>query len=260
MECPKCGAAEQDGQAICTACGLVFEKYWKYHPRPGDEAVADRMASPPVAGRRPAGRRRSRTGAGSGRGPLANLLLPTPKADPLAAWARAALLAVLVVWGLWFITSSVASNAAGESFLHLVNLPFHEAGHVFFGIFGQFIGSLGGTLGQLLMPLTAMLVLLLKTRDPFGASVALWWLGQNFLDIAPYINDARAGQLPLLGGNFGHSAPYGFHDWEYLLTETGLLRMDHQIAQASHLLGSLIMLVAMVWGGVLVYRQLAAER
>lgn len=260
MECPKCGAAEQDGQAICTACGLVFEKYWKYHPRPGDEAAADRMTSPPVAGRRPTGRLRSRAGAGGGRGPLAELLLPTPTADPLAAWARAALLAILVVWGLWFITSSVASNAAGESFLHLVNLPFHEAGHVFFGIFGQFIGSLGGTLGQLLMPLTAMLVLLLKTRDPFGASVALWWLGQNFLDIAPYINDARAGQLPLLGGNFGHSAPYGFHDWEYLLTETGLIRMDHQIAQASHLLGSLIMLVAMVWGGVLVYRQLNAGR
>ncbi|WP_462330744.1 TFIIB-type zinc ribbon-containing protein [Thiohalocapsa halophila] len=260
MECPKCGAAEQDGQAICTACGLVFEKYWKYHPRPGDEAAADRIASPPVAGRRLAGRLPSRAGTGGGRGPLAELLLPTPKAEPPAAWARAVLFAVLVVWGLWFITSSVASNAVGESFLHLVNLPFHEAGHVFFGIFGQFIGSLGGTLGQLLMPLTAMLVLLLKTRDPFGASVALWWLGQNFLDIAPYINDARAGELPLLGGNFGHSAPYGFHDWEYLLTETGLIRMDHQIAQGSHLLGSLIMLVAMLWGGVLVYRQLAAGR
>jgi len=262
LECPKCGAADQHGQAICSACGVVFEKYWKYHPRPGDEAAAG-MASDdaaPIAAPSRRAVRRSRARSGAGRGPLAELLLPTPVADPVAAGARAALLAVLVVWGLWLITSSVASNAAGESFLHLVNLPFHEAGHVFFGLFGEFIGSLGGTLGQLLMPLTAMLVLLLKTRDPFGAAVALWWLGENFLDIAPYINDARAGQLPLLGGNFGHSAPYGFHDWEYLLTETGLIRLDHQIAQASHVLGSLIMLLAMAWGGVLVYRQLTAER
>jgi hypothetical protein len=263
MDCPKCGAPDQDGVSICAACGIVFSKYWKYHPRPDATGAADAAdagaapdADPPAGprGRQPGVRRRERS-------PVAALLLPDPaEPDPLAAWARAALLAVLVVWGLWLMTSSVASNAAGESWLHLVNLPFHEAGHVFFGIFGQFIGSLGGTLGQLLMPLIAMLVLLLQTRDPFGASVALWWLGQNFLDIAPYINDARAGQLPLLGGNFGHSAPYGFHDWEYLLTETGLIRLDHQIAQASHLFGSLIMLFAMLWGGVLVYRQLTAGR
>ena len=33
--------------------------------------------------------------------------------------------------------------------------------------------------------------LLLQSRDAFGASVAGWWLGQNFLDIAPYIGDAN---------------------------------------------------------------------
>lgn len=229
----------------------MFEKYWKYHPRPDGTPPPEPVLREPA--RAAPMLRHARTG-------LLALLLPEPDADPATGWARAALLVLLVVWGLWFITSSVASNAAGQSFLHLVNLPFHEAGHVFFGIFGQFIGSLGGTLGQLLMPLIAMLVLLLQTRDPFGASVALWWLGQNFIDIAPYINDARAGQLPLLGGNFGHSAPYGFHDWEYLLTETGLIRMDQQIAQASHLLGSLIMLLAMAWGAALVYRQLTAVR
>jgi len=164
---------------------------------------------------------------------------------------------VLVIWGLNLIGSSVASNAVGQSFLHMINLPFHEAGHVFFRPFGEFFTSLGGTLGQLLMPLIAMLVLLFKTRDPFGASVALWWFGENFLDIAPYIHDARAGVLPLVGGNFGHSSPYGFHDWEYLLTETGFLHLDHQLAQASHLIGSLIMLLALAWGALLVYRQLS---
>ena len=95
-----------------------------------------------------------------------------------------------------------------------------------------------------------------SSRSSATAWVALWWFGQNFLDIAPYINDARAGQLPLLGGNVGHSSPYGFHDWEYLLTESGLLHPDHGIAQASHMLGSAMMLLAVAWGTVLINRQL----
>jgi hypothetical protein len=261
LDCPKCGAPQAQREAICPRCGIVFAKYWKYHPRPGASSPTGQPepTPDPVHPSRPATAGATANGD-QGRG-LRGLLLPAPiERNPLAAWARAALLLALAVWSLSLIGASVESNAAGESFLHLINLPFHEAGHVIFRPFGEFITSLGGTLGQLLMPLIAMLVLLLKTRDPFGASVALWWFGQNFLDIAPYINDARAGQLPLLGGNVGHSAPYGFHDWEYLLTETGLLHMDHAIAQASHALGSAIMLLALGWGAVLVYRQLTWQR
>jgi hypothetical protein len=156
--------------------------------------------------------------------------------------------------------SSVASGVAGASFLHLVNLPFHEFGHLLFRPFGELMTSLGGTLGQLLMPAICLWVLLVRTRDPFGASVALWWLGENFLDIAPYINDARAGELPLLGGNTGQSAPYGFHDWQFILGETGLLHLDQTLAGTSHLIGSLIMLAALAWGAVLLWRHLRQLR
>ncbi|CAK8714724.1 Zincin peptidase [Candidatus Electrothrix laxa] len=167
---------------------------------------------------------------------------------------RIIILAVLVTWGWKLIFVSIASNGAGESFLHLVNTPFHEAGHVFFRPFGSFLTSLGGTLGQLLMPLVCTTVFLLQTRDTFAASVGLWWFGENFLDIAPYIGDARAGVLPLLGGNTGHSSPYGFHDWEFLLTETGLLRYDQPIARLSHGIGSVIMLLAVAWGGYILWK------
>jgi hypothetical protein len=169
-------------------------------------------------------------------------------------WGWALGLLVMIVWGGKLIFVNIADNAAGSSLLHLVNLPFHEAGHVLFRPFGSFLTSLGGTLGQLLIPLICLLTLLLKNRDPFGAAVCLWWFGENFLDIAPYINDARSGELPLVGGNFGHSSPYGFHDWEYLLTESGLLRYDHALARASHLLGALLMLGAVCWVGGLLYR------
>ncbi|MCI5149958.1 MAG: zinc ribbon domain-containing protein [Candidatus Electrothrix sp. MAN1_4] len=167
---------------------------------------------------------------------------------------RLIILAVLLIWGWKLIFATIASNAAGESFLHLVNTPFHEAGHIFFRPLGRFLTSLGGTLGQLLMPLICMTVFLLQTRDTFAAAVGLWWFGENFLDIAPYIGDARAGVLPLLGGNRGHSSPYGFHDWEFLLTETGLLRYDQTLARLSHSFGSMLMILALAWGGYILWK------
>ncbi len=263
MQCPKCGQSQPDGNARCDHCGIYFEKYWKYHPRPDAAPTSDAAGPPDVrAERRQPARRSGRYAPAdpdddTETGIRALLFPRRPATDPLAFWARAVLLLILAVWGLSLIGASVESNAAGKSFLHLINLPFHEAGHVIFRPFGEFITSLGGTLGQLLMPLICLGTLLIKTRDPFGAAVCLWWFGENFLDIAPYINDASSGTLPLIGGNVGHAAPYGFHDWEFLLTESGLLHLDHGLAQASHVVGSLIMLLALAWAGSLLWYQWA---
>jgi hypothetical protein len=100
-----------------------------------------------------------------------------------------------------------------------------------------------------------MVVLLVKSRDPFGASVSLWWYGENFIDIAPYINDARALSLPLLGGNFGESSPYGFHDWEYILTESKLILFDHVFAMRSFRIGVFFMFLALFWAALSLAKQ-----
>jgi hypothetical protein len=115
--------------------------------------------------------------------------------------------------------------------------------------------SLGGTLGQLLVPLSCLLVLLVKTKDPFGASVSFWWFGENFMDVAPYINDARDQELVLLGGITGREADYGYHDWEFILNEVGLLRYDHTLAYIAHSLGIVLMLLSFVWAGVVLLKQ-----
>jgi hypothetical protein len=117
------------------------------------------------------------------------------------------------------------------------------------------MASLGGTLGQLLIPVICLLVLLIKTRDPFGASVALWWLGESFMDIAPYINDARNQELLLLGGVTGKEADYGYHGWQYILNEVGLLRLDHTLARLVHAIGILLMLLCFAWAGYVLFRQ-----
>ena len=154
MNCPKCDHRQSDANTECVKCGLIFAKY---HSRirsvPVDTAPNENRFSSSW-----------------------HQLLFDTKADksPFYVYGRLLCLVVLVIWGIRLITSPIESNYAGQSFLHLINLPFHEAGHIFFRPFGRFMTALGGTLGQLIMPLIRFSVLLLKTRDPFGASVTLW--------------------------------------------------------------------------------------
>ena len=241
MTCPRCGQAIADGSPDCPHCGIVIAKFLK-------RQAAKESAS-------------SVQSADNERSFLADLLLPEPaEVNPFVFGAKIFLLLILIVWGTKLFLSPITGNAAGKSFMHLINLPFHEAGHIIFRPFGRLIASVGGTLGQMLIPAVCLGVLLIKTRDAFGASVALWWFGENFIDIAPYIHDARSLPLPLLGGNTGDSSPYGFHDWEFILTELGLINFDRAIAVMAKGIGGLLMLAACAWGAVLLFRQYQYRR
>jgi rubredoxin len=242
MICPKCEFDQPDHHYECLRCGVIFAK------------LEGKASAPPVSfvsmdddWEEP-------------RSVLKELLLPVDQdPNPLALFGRAVLLAVLTIWGCHFIFASIESNTVGKSFLHLVNLPFHEAGHLIFSPFGKFVSTLGGSLFQLIMPAVCMGVLLIKTRDPFGAAAAQWWLGESFMDIAPYINDARALKLTLLGGITGKDA-VDYHDWEYLLRKTGLLQLDHALAYLAQGTGILLMLCALTWMAMNVWMQFKTYR
>ncbi len=141
-----------------------------------------------------------------------------------------------------------------DSFMHDVNLVFHEAGHVIFWPFGRFMTVLGGTLNQWLIPFVVLCAFLLQTRDTFGATIGLWWLSQSFMDAAPYINDARAGRLILLGGTTGRDRP-GYHDWDNILGDLGWLEYDHAIAGMVNAIGVILMLLSFLWGAYVLYLQ-----
>ena len=94
-----------------------------------------------------------------------------------------------------------------------------------------FITLLGGTLFQLLVPF-AFLVALWRQGDRHGATVPLWWLGQNCWNISVYIKDARAQELPLVGG--------GEHDWALMLAELGWLHRDQTMGGAVFVAGFLL--------------------
>jgi len=158
---------------------------------------------------------------------------------PFSLFARFLFLVILGV-----ITVRVLS---GNDFFILqnANLIFHEAGHVFFIFFGTFFSFLGGTLGQLLVPII-VLVSFLRRADFFGATFALWWIGENLADISVYIGDARAQQIPLLGGE---------HDWAYILGELDLLRYDAAIAKMIWTLGVFMMIAALFLGFLFLWRK-----
>jgi hypothetical protein len=163
---------------------------------------------------------------------------------------RLILLALLLRWTLVFLLWPMRQDVVGDSFLHLISIPFHEAGHVIFAPFGDFMMTLGGSLTQVAIPLVCLGAFLTQVSfNPFGAAVMLWWAGENMLDVAIYINDARALQLVLLGGYTG--AEVEGHDWEHLLVMAGALHRDHQLAWTVHIVGALMMAAGLVWGATL---------
>ena len=225
--CPKCGHAQQQAADFCERCGVIFNRIHRAAPEePTPSTRMDNGRSIPIPKVRNAGEQGSSGGQQT---------------------VKALLLLGLAVWGVRLASQPIASNAVGESFLHLINLPFHEAGHIFFTPFGRFIQILGGTLGQLIIP-GIVIGTFLYQEQPYSASVGLWWLGESFMDIAPYIDDARAGQLMLVGGVTG-SEVEDYHDWEGILSRLGMMQYDHALARVAFVLGFLIMVAAICWGG-----------
>jgi hypothetical protein len=242
--CPKCGhaplPADQSLPAACPACGVILAKLAAASAgspaprRSGRRAVPVDDAEAPADG-------------------WIKLLTHVPeRVDAVRWWLRVALLAGFAVWGLWLISVDFRDGSIAGSFMHRPLLIFHEAGHVVFMPFGEWVSVAGGTLGQLLMPAILGGALLLKNRDPFGAAIGLWLLGVSLLDVAPYVYDALVPQVTLLGGQTGEDGP---HDWIYLLGSTGLLNKAQLLGNLVHKLGALVVLLALGWAAWLLKRQ-----
>ncbi len=125
------------------------------------------------------------------------------------------------------------------AFLHGVNLVFHEAGHLIFGFFGQFVAIAGGSLNQVLIPAICV-VAFLRSRQRASAAVALFWTGQSLCDVAVYAADGRAMALPLLADGL-------IHDWNWMLGHAGLLQRAEAIGRSMFGAGALLMLGALLF-------------
>ena len=164
---------------------------------------------------------------------------------------------IVFLWGFYFLGSVPSPTdrlAASDSFLHNINLIFHEAGHVLFLITGnRFLVMLGGSLMQCLVPFIVM-IYFLRRRQNFSASIMFWWFGQNFVDLAPYIYDAHDQAIILLGGKTGRDSP-GSHDWNYILTAMGLLPHYTKVTFLVNNLGKIIIIFSNIWSFIIWYKK-----
>ncbi len=246
--CPKCKHERQADDKTdpdnCPACGIIFSKWMK------------QQFSSPETQRATRNKIEASDSPGLKNIISSSLFFVEDKVNPFIFYGRALVFIGIAIWGWQFINMDFINNPTeiGSSFLHRINLVFHEAGHIVFMPFGWFMTKLGGTLGQLLMPLVVMLAFLIKNKNNFGASVGLWWLGQSFMECAPYIDDAYNQQLVLLGGVTGADKP-GFHDWNAMLIDLGKLESHREIANTFNTTGILLILLALIWGAFLLYKQ-----
>ena len=146
-------------------------------------------------------------------------------------WVPSAIMLPIMIW--------LIMNRGTCTWIDNADLVIHEAGHLFFVLFGKFIYTLGGTLMQILLP---SLIIWYFWRNSYrtGAQVGLLWLGQNLINISVYAADARAHALPLLGGN------KVYHDWTYILGTTNLLQYDIEVGYMFFGLAILIFLMTLL--------------
>jgi hypothetical protein len=179
-----------------------------------------------------------------------------PERVPASWWSLAGRLALLLGiaaygWRFHRMTMMELSDEGMASPLHLVHLVIHEAGHVIFSWFGEFMHVLGGSLLQVLMPFIWFLAARFKGKDAFAGALCLWLMGQSLVDVSPYINDARSLQLMLLSGGTGREVEG--HDWEYLLTQLNVLHKDVVISRWVLSVGRWVMALSLLWAAAVLY-------
>jgi hypothetical protein len=163
-----------------------------------------------------------------------------------AVLARAAGLLVLGALTLAILRRGLAPSIDGHglgpaggvlAFIHMIDLVFHEAGHPIFGLFGRFLGALGGSLNQVLIPALCTGYFLWHGQRA-AAAVTLFWTGENVVDVAIYAADGRDMRLPLLAEGLTH-------DWNWILSELSLRNQAEPIGRAIFVLGALTLLAAL---------------
>ena len=233
QKCPKCGFENSPDkeEKVCPQCGLIFNQWLKSQYKSNtlsENKAATSSVSPLLK-------------------TVTSKLLYTPANISQARfYLNVVIYLLFFAWGWSFIIADHYSAELNNSFMHMINLVFHEAGHVIFRLLGQFMSILGGSLLQLLVPLIFM-GSFIKRKDMFAASIMLWWFAQSMMDLVAYIDDARRQEMWLLGGVQGKDLP-GIHDWNNILSQLGLLQYDHFLATITSWLAILIMLVSFYWG------------
>lgn len=131
--------------------------------------------------------------------------------------------------------------------LSLVDLGFHELGHMLAMPLPALVTAVMGSLIQIAVPAGLATYFWLVRRDDIGAGVCLGWAGTSAWNVAVYVADAPYERLQLIGGD---------HDWAYTLFELDRMALADDLAAAVRFVG----LVLVVAGAVVASRPLWPRR
>jgi hypothetical protein len=228
MICPKC-QHEQAESETCIHCGVIFQKYLEYLDDSKKKTSND------------SDQKLENEDDTEYNVSLFSIFDQDWK--PVSTPAFVFLSALFLAHIIFFPKEPVLKDWAFlSSFIHSVNLVFHEAGHVLFAIFGnRTLTILGGSLNQLLIPLIVLITFFYK-RDTAGTGFALFWFFGNFLDVGIYMADGRYLKLPLIGG-LGMEA----HDWRNLFNHFDLWSVDQLLSQIVFYSGWLGIIITAAW-------------
>ena len=153
--------------------------------------------------------------------------------------ARGTGIIVLIGLAIMIVARGLTPSPGGLlAFVHLIDLVFHEAGHVIFGFFGRFLGVLGGSLNQVLIPAVCTGYFLWHGQFA-SAAVTLFWTGENLADVAIYVADGRDMALPLLAEGLTH-------DWNWILSELSLRNQALPLGRAVFAVAVIVLASAIV--------------
>ncbi|CAN5174608.1 hypothetical protein BH11PSE11_BH11PSE11_36290 [soil metagenome] len=250
-KCPKCAHVRTPGETAaperCPACGVYFKKW----------AFRDTAVRTSANGRTETTHAEIDKPESVWRSALHERLTNIPGRGNLSQfYSRAFMLTMFLIWGIRLSRMDYRDGSMGGSFMHNILLIIHEAGHVLFMPFGQFMTILGGSLFQLLLPLIVAATILWQNRDPFGAALGVWWCGVSLMDLAPYIYDALRPTLTMLGGHTGEDGP---HDWIYLLGAFNRIAQSQTYGGIVHKLGVVVMLAASAAAALVLWRMWLAR-
>lgn len=173
--------------------------------------------------------------------------------EKLGDWkpvSRISGIAWLCFYGLFLIYA--LTSRSGFLILDFVNLMIHEGGHFFFSWFGETMHVLGGTLGELIVPLLCA-AYFFWYRETTGFAFSIFWFFENFPYIGTYMADSRTAALPLVGGS-------DEGDWTILFEQWGLLAQDQKIGNAMRSIGYVGMFAITAWLAYRLRRSFAAEK
>ncbi len=161
--------------------------------------------------------------------------------DAELAWGRVPMRAVQAAGGaLLCLVMGWFAFVQGRDvpLLGLVNLGFHELGHMVTMWAPRLLYFAMGSINQVAVPLGLAGYFLWFRRDGVGGGLCLAWAGTSAQNVSVYIADAPYQRLPLIGG---------MHDWAYILGPGQLnhLSWAAPLATAVRVFGALLVVAGL---------------